>query len=84
MVALITSDVHMNSCSDAVNYHLWWDFKQMAVDESVTRLCLGVNNAAAETINCDWIHSMGSMSDILPKHVAKHRFEVHWSQDCRE
>lgn len=52
MVVLITSDVYMNSCSDAVNYQLWWDFKQMAVDKSVTRLCLGVTNATAETIIC--------------------------------
>lgn len=50
---LITSDVYMNSCSDAVNYQLWWDFKQMAVDKSVPRLCLEVHDATAETINCD-------------------------------
>lgn len=66
MVVLITSDVYMNSRSDAVNYQLWWDFKQMAVDKSVTRLCLGVNNATAETNPFNGFSSMDSVSEILP------------------
>lgn len=72
MVVLITSDVYMN-CSDAVNYQLWWDFKQMAVDKSVTRLCLGVNTMPRQkqltvTESIQWVEfCLNTLQNIVLK-----------------